>query len=83
MSLLKRLEEESQFLLEELRIRAAHYKQANGHVPDLIAEMIGHLEKQVESTSVVETPAPVVVIDTPVSVSAVETSIIDTPIADK
>ena len=59
MSLLKRLEEGAEFLLEELKIRAMHHKRDNGHVPDLITEMISHLEKHVVETTPVPADATV------------------------
>jgi len=61
MSLLKRLEERAEFLLEELKIRAMHQKQAHGFVADDLNELISHLENHVEAN------APVVVVATPAS----------------
>jgi len=54
----------------------------SGYEHKLLEKFAAFLSKANEPAPVVETPAPAVTIDTPVSVSPAETTVTDTPVSN-
>jgi len=61
MSLPDFIQNNLEFLIDELDVRATHQLMANGHVEDRLLDIINGLESFLPAP--VETPAPVVAVD--------------------
>ena len=61
MSLPDFLQNNLEFLIDELDIRATHQLMANGHVEDRLLDILNGLESFLPAPT--ETPAPVVAVD--------------------
>ena len=77
MSLPDFIQNNLEFLIDELDVRATHQLMANGHVEDRLLDIINGLESFLPAP--VETPAPVVAVD-PAPVAVEET--VDEPSVD-
>jgi len=84
MSLLKKLENEAEFILSELKSRMLHQRQTYGAANEKLEEMVEHLENHLATQLVPEnapvaTPIPAVVAAPVEDVTPVVT--IDTPVS--